>query len=212
MMAAVSITPLPSAFATTTFPALTASTRPATPRNESPRSSRGSQKLSSTRRRITSTGCRPSTVFRKTRRSRTVRSAPSARVKPEISRQIGMLEVSLVERSRGQQDGARMIGIAPGPAATSRWVRKKDARRLTFDSAKRIRQNVRHDRSIFERITRSRRRLRAVGEHPPAAVGRARQVHAEQMQMGMLRERLSRSMAAEKPDSRTASAAGMSPL
>ena len=82
MIAAVSITPLPSAFATRTLPAPTASTSPATPRNESPRNSSGSQKLSSTRRRITSTGCKPSTVFRNTCRSRTVRSAPSTSVKP----------------------------------------------------------------------------------------------------------------------------------
>ncbi len=58
------IRPLPSALATLTFPARTALTRPGTPRNESPRNSSGSQKLSSTRRRITSTCRKPSTVFR----------------------------------------------------------------------------------------------------------------------------------------------------
>ena len=56
--------------------------RPATPRKESPRSSSGSQKLSSRRRKITLTRCRPSSVLMKTRRSRTVRSAPSTSVKP----------------------------------------------------------------------------------------------------------------------------------
>ena len=80
--AGVSITPVPSALATATLPARTASTSPATPRNESPRSSSGSQKLSSSRRKMTSTGCRPSSVLRKTRRSRTVRSPPSTSVKP----------------------------------------------------------------------------------------------------------------------------------
>jgi len=76
MKAGDSIRPLPNALATTTLPARTASTRPATPRKESERNSMGSQKLSSTRRRITSTGFRPSSVWRKTRLSRTVRSAP----------------------------------------------------------------------------------------------------------------------------------------
>ena len=50
-MAAVSITPLPNAFATLTLPATTASTRPGTPRREALFNSSGSQKLSSMRRR-----------------------------------------------------------------------------------------------------------------------------------------------------------------
>ena len=82
MIAAVSINPLPSAFATFTFPATMASTKPGTPSNESLRNSSGSQKLSSTRRRITFTCSNPFTVFRKTQRSRTVRSAPSTSVNP----------------------------------------------------------------------------------------------------------------------------------
>ena len=49
------------------------------------RSSRGSQKLSSTRRKITSTLSSPSTVFRYTRRSRTVKSAPWTNVNPGIA-------------------------------------------------------------------------------------------------------------------------------
>ena len=65
-----------------TLPARAASTRPATPSDESLRSSSGSQKLSSSRRKMTSTGCRPSSVLMKTRRSRTVRSPPSTSVKP----------------------------------------------------------------------------------------------------------------------------------
>jgi hypothetical protein len=47
-----------------TFPATMASTRPGTPSSESLRNSRGSQKLSSTRRKITSTRSNPSTVLR----------------------------------------------------------------------------------------------------------------------------------------------------
>ncbi len=53
MIAAVSMRPLPNAFATFTFPATIASTRPGTPSRESLLNSRGSQKLSSTRRKIT---------------------------------------------------------------------------------------------------------------------------------------------------------------
>ena len=56
MMAAVSITPEPSALAIVTLPARAASTRPATPSDESLRSSSGSQKLSSSLRKMTSTG------------------------------------------------------------------------------------------------------------------------------------------------------------
>ena len=49
-----------------------------------PRNSRGSQKASLTRRRITSTARKPSRVLMYTRRSRTVRSPPSTRVKPSM--------------------------------------------------------------------------------------------------------------------------------
>ena len=58
-------------------PARTARSSPGTPSVESWRSSSGSQKSSSSRRRMPCTGCRPCSVFRKTRSSRTVRSLPS---------------------------------------------------------------------------------------------------------------------------------------
>ncbi len=72
----------PGALASATLPLRQASTRPGTPSVVSARSSSGSQKLSSTRRTITSTRRRPSSVFKCTRRSRTVRSAPSTSGKP----------------------------------------------------------------------------------------------------------------------------------
>ena len=65
--AGLSARPEPRALATVTCPARAACTSPGTPRNESLRNSTGSQNVSSTRRRMTSTGCNPSSVFRKTR-------------------------------------------------------------------------------------------------------------------------------------------------
>ena len=109
MNAEVSIRPLPSALATVTLPARTASTSPATPRNESERNSMGSQKLSSTRRRMTSTCLRPASVFRNTRLSRTVRSPPCTKREAEITRQVGMFEVGFVERPGRQQHHARIV-------------------------------------------------------------------------------------------------------
>ena len=75
--AAASTTPLPSALATTTVPPRTASSSPGMPRLLSLRSSSGSHHSLSRRRMTTSTGFSPSTAFRNTRPSRTVRSAPS---------------------------------------------------------------------------------------------------------------------------------------
>jgi hypothetical protein len=68
--------------ATTTVPPRTAWLRPATPSTESLRNSKGSQNGAVVRRRMTSIGCSPSSVFSQTRPSRMVRSSPSTSVYP----------------------------------------------------------------------------------------------------------------------------------
>ena len=72
-----STTPPPNAFATTTFPARIASTRPGTPNSESARRLTGSAKSESSRRKITETRVKPPSVRRQTFPSRTDRASPS---------------------------------------------------------------------------------------------------------------------------------------
>jgi len=72
----------PRLLAIKTLPRRAASIKPATPSTESVRSSSGSQKSSSTRRRMTCTRCRPDNVLYQTMPLRTVRSLPSTSGKP----------------------------------------------------------------------------------------------------------------------------------
>ena len=83
-----------------TLPARAASTRPGTPRKESLRNSSGSQKVSSTRRKITSTGCKS---FERLQEDAAVAHGEIAAFdqrKAEITREVSMLKVGLVVRSR----------------------------------------------------------------------------------------------------------------
>ncbi len=56
-----------------------------------------------------------------------------------------------------------------------------------------------------KRIARARGRLRAIGQHPPLAIGRTRQIHRKEMQIAAARNGHTRQRAEEKPDSRKAS-------
>jgi hypothetical protein len=46
-------------------------------------------------------------------------------------------------------------------------------------------KNAANDGPVLERITRTGGRLRAVGNHPPAAVGRAREIGGVEVQVGV---------------------------
>ena len=52
-------------------------------------------------------------------------------------------------------------------------------------SAEQIGQNIGDDRAVLQRIAAARRSLRAVGQHPPLAVRRARQIDRQHMQIAM---------------------------
>ena len=175
--AGVSSTPLPSALATATWPARTAWTSPATPSDESPRSSSGSQKSSSMRRRMTSTGCRPSTVFRKTRLVAHGEVAALDEREAEIAREIGVLEVGLVVGARREQHDARRVG-RPRRQRVEHLAQAAEERRQPLHAAvaEGLRQAARQRDPVLERVAGAGRRLGAIGEHPPRAVGRAREV------------------------------------
>ena len=52
-------------------------------------------------------------------------------------------------------------------------------------SAEEIGQNIGDDGAILQRIAAARRRLRAIGQHPPLAVGRTRKIDGQHMQIAV---------------------------
>jgi hypothetical protein len=61
---------------------------------------------------------------------------------------------------------------------------EKAAERRTPKSLSQVRKDARDDLAVLERIARAGRRLRAIGERPPAAIGGARDVDRIDMQPG----------------------------
>ena len=53
--------------------------------------------------------------------------------------------------------------------------------------AKFVRQDSREHDPVLQRVTAPGRRLRAIGEHPPLAVGRASEIDGVEMQIDFLR-------------------------
>ena len=97
-----------------------------------------------------------------------------------------MLEIGFVERARRQHHGQRHIGrLTVGQQARAQ-TGKKTADGAHAQIFGHLRINARHDLTIFEGITRTRRCLRAITQHPPAAVGTARQIDRIKMQPGAI--------------------------
>ena len=61
-------------------------------------------------------------------------------------------------------------------SSEARSASKNDGEMLHVQVAEHLREDARDDEPVLERVARARRRLRAVVDDPPAAVGRARQV------------------------------------
>ncbi len=77
-----------------------------------------------------------------------------------------MLEIGFVERARRQQHHPRMIGARQAqqrfPLRPEKWRQTPDIR-----GAENIRQHIRHDGAVLQRIAGAGRRLRAIRQHPP---------------------------------------------
>ena len=117
--AADSSTPLPSALAITTRPARTAPSKPGTPSAESARSSSGSQKSSSSRRRIACTRRRPGQRLQEHAVVAHRQVLAVHQRQSELAREIGMLEVGFVERARGQYHHQRRAAVVRHAASGS---------------------------------------------------------------------------------------------
>jgi hypothetical protein len=106
--------------------------------------------------------------------------------KTEIARQIGVFEVGFVVGSRRQQDDQRRFAGTRGPMGeTVLKLAEERGEMLDVQVAELLGKNAADDGPVFEGIAGTRWGLRAVGNHPPAAVGRAREVGGVEMQIGI---------------------------
>ena len=106
--------------------------------------------------------------------------------KTEIARQIGVFEVGFVVGARRQQDDQRRFAGTRGPVGeTVLQLAEERGEMLDVQVAELLGKNAADDGPVFERIAGTRWGLRAVGNHPPAAVGRTREVGGVEMQIGI---------------------------
>ena len=169
-MARASTRPAPSALAITTLPSRTACTRPGTPSRE-----RGVEL-----ERIGEVGIEPAqqhfgalqagdgadedavVAHASGLRPRPAGSRDSARDRRARNRSRSAARASAGRRAR------RPAGRAPTSSAWNAW--KNGASRSTRSCAIDVGHGARQREPVLERVAGARRRLRAVAEHPPAAV------------------------------------------
>ena len=87
----------------------------------------------------------------------------------EIAREIGLLEIGRAPRARRQDADARFAALAARLQAGAQFG---EERRQALDVHVAVdgREGLRDDEPVLERVAGAGRRLRAVAEHPPAAV------------------------------------------
>ena len=105
----------------------------------------------------------------------------------QVARQIGVFEVGLVERTWREDHGhgrVRPFGRAQQarPQAGEEPAHRSHAQLLTH-----LGVNAGNDLAVFQGVARTRGRLGAVAQHPPATIRRPRQVHGIEVQPGSIR-------------------------
>ncbi len=104
--------------------------------------------------------------------------------KAEIARQIGVFEIGFVVRPRGEQDDVRLLVAVEGGEGRQAFLllTEKVGQMLHVQFAELVWKCTRNHQTIFQRIARTGRCLGAIGNRPPAAIRRARQVDRVVMQ------------------------------
>ena len=100
----------------------------------------------------------------------------------EIAGDIGVLEIGLVELARRQDADAAVGRARHGRCSASRKSRKKPASRWTCISRIDVGEGARRGDAVLQREAGARGRLRAVAQHPPAAVRAAAELEGAEMQ------------------------------
>ena len=100
----------------------------------------------------------------------------------EIAREIGVLEIGLVHRSRREHaDAGIVLAVERGQLRLERLEERREP--LDLERAIDVGHGAREREAVLQRVAGARRRLRAVAEHPPAPVGRAADVDGVEPQM-----------------------------
>ena len=108
----------------------------------------------------------------------------------EVAGQVRVLEVRLVVRARRQQHDVGRLAVARRPLAERLLKRQEElGEPLHAELAEGVGEEPRDGEAVLERIARARRRLGARAGHPPSAVGPARQVEGDLMQVDPARRR-----------------------
>ena len=94
----------------------------------------------------------------------------------QVTRQIGVLKVTLVVGPGREQSDARLSALwcAAFDAVHQSAVARGQA--LHLQAGKGLRELARDGDAVFQQIAQARRRLRALAHHPPTAIGAVRQV------------------------------------
>ena len=100
----------------------------------------------------------------------------------EAAGEEGVFEIGLVARSRGEQRDARLVGAAGGAGEAAAQRLEEGAETLDGEVLEGFGQRPRQRDAVLDGVTGARRRLGAIGEDPPAAVGRAGHVGGIEMQ------------------------------
>ena len=166
----------PSGLASTTDPLRTACDQPGNRRSASgPSSSTGSANSASRRRTSTSTRFSPPIVRTIDRAVAHRQVAALDQQEAEIAREIGVLEIGLVQRPRRQQADARRLaaGLRRQRAAPGLEERREP---LHLHRRIEVRHGARERDAVLQRIAHAGGSLGAVAEHPPAAVRPAAEI------------------------------------
>ncbi len=99
-----------------------------------------------------------------------------------------MLEVGLVVGSGSEQHDARVLAMARHETAQGLAIDLEETREpADLGGAKNVAEHARRDQPVFQRVARTGRRLRAIRQHPPSAVGRTRDVGRVGMKINFAR-------------------------
>ena len=98
-----------------------------------------------------------------------------------------MFKISLIVRPGRQQNDPWILASCHAhqriPLRSKKWRQPQHVR-----LAEQLRQQVGHNRSILQRVSAPRRRLRAVSKNPPLPIRRPRKIDRQHMQIAMHRD------------------------
>ena len=101
----------------------------------------------------------------------------------QVAGQVGVLEIGLVVRARGEQHDARLALAGAHAAQSLDQGPVGGGQPLHLEVAEGLGEEARDDQPVFQQVAQARRGLRALRQHPPGAGRVARQVEGGDVQM-----------------------------